>query len=226
AFVDEIVQVINRNGKNGQRRKHVKRQQRIALVHEKHRQRYYCHEVYEVHQRRAGEHAHATYVFRDAVHQVARAGLLEECHVQFLVMTENLILLIELDVSAHHDDRLPHEKKEESAHQRQQEDHNSTKYHYLSRCKTGCLYSLDERIHQPVIIRLNRLWLVSRKIERTLHKIDHKTCNLRSNDVEIVRKKDEYDARTQTDSVFPEVFIDCAEVSDNSRIRFENVKQN
>src|SRR5690606_19605024 len=164
----------------------------------------------------AGEHAHATHVFRDAVHQVASAGLLEERHVQFLVMAENLILLIEFDMAAHYDDRLPHAEEEEPTHQCQQQTHKSTKYHYLPRCKIGCFYPMDERIHQSVIIRLNRLWLVPRQIEGTLHKIDYKTRNLGSENVEIVGEEDEYYAGTQADSVFPEVFIDCAEVSDNS----------
>src|SRR5689334_3549705 len=106
--MNNVVDDINCEGKNGKRCQDIKGEFRISSVHEEDTHRNQRNKVHQVHDGRTGEHPYPAYILGHATHKVTCTMGLIKTGIQLLVMIKDLIFLIKLDMAAHYDNRLPH----------------------------------------------------------------------------------------------------------------------
>jgi hypothetical protein len=121
-------------------------------------------------------------------------------------MAVHFILLIVFNIATHNDHRLPHKEKEKSTEQCQHKYHYACNDHHL-RPPVNTFHPIDKPVYEIIILRGFAGTFITVKL--LLHKINYKPRYLWRQYVEIVGKKYEQYTCSQTDTVFPEVFIEC-----------------
>ena len=128
-------------------------------------------------------------------------------------MIEYLVLLIKFNMPAHHDHGLAHKKEKEATKQGEEENDNATENDDLARGKVCALDIIDECVNQTIIIGLHGLWAIAWKIKGPLHKVDNESSYLRCKYVEVIRKENKKYPASESNAVFPEIFIDLLKMT-------------
>ena len=121
SLMNDRIDVIDSDGQDGQWGEDIEAQQGVLTEHEEKAESDRHQQVGQVHHGRPGVHTDTADVFRHAAHEVARAVRFIKVRIQLLVVGIDLFLLIVLDMPAHDDNCLSHEKEEKTADQGQHE---------------------------------------------------------------------------------------------------------
>jgi hypothetical protein len=113
-FMNDGIDKINGERQDRQGSQHIKRQFRFSPEHKEYAHRDKGNEVDKVHDGGPGEHPHTAYILGHAAHQVAGAVCFIKPRIQFLIVVEDLVLLVVFYMAAHDDNGLPHEEHEEA----------------------------------------------------------------------------------------------------------------
>ncbi len=109
-------------------------------------------EVGEVHDGGAGIHPHPADVLRHAAHEIAGAVRLIEIGIELLVVSVDLVLLVEFDMAAHDDNGLAHEEHKKTADQSQYEQGYTTDRHFVAEAWFVGIEGADKFLDQDIVI--------------------------------------------------------------------------
>ena len=151
-FMDDGVHIIDGDGKDRQRRKNVQGQQGVFAEHKEEAEADSYQQVEEVHHGWSRIHTYPADVFRHPAHQVAGAMGLVEIGVELLIMVIDLVLLVVFDMTAHHDDRLPHEEHEKTAQQRQEQQGDAAEGHLFPKRGMRGVEGPDEFFDEDIVV--------------------------------------------------------------------------
>lgn len=127
--------------------------------------------------------------------------------IQLLIVFKHFILLVILNMPAHHNDSLTHQKHKKSTQQRQgQNGKPANNYNAYGR-KSKALHVFNKLCNGNIVHRLFAPWLVA--WQGSLGKVYNKACDLRRQYAKVVRDNNEKYAYTQPEFILPEIFIDC-----------------
>ena len=125
-------------------------------------------------------------------------------------MCKDFTLLIKLNMPAHYNNRLPHQKHEKSTKQRKNKNGNTTKSNHAPYRKWCIDYFVNKNIYQYIIFffRSNKGF----SGQGLLYIVNYKAGNLGRQNTEIIRNNDKENTDTEAKTVFPEIFIEGFQV--------------